>query len=158
MHLLELLILIIVILHGLKGGVFVIIIVNKKTKEVINNMGTNSAFPYGQMKDELIPHNPETEEIVRLHDNSILAKKIMSTDYKWKFNDDETDIIDIETQSEKDEKELAKQKTLKQKELKELESNIADILFDVIEQNNLEVSAKIKSLIDKRKQLKQEIE
>lgn len=63
-----------------------IIIIDKNTKKVINNMGTNSMFPEGNIPIEL----KENEACVRTHDDSDLAKKIMSA-HKYDFVFDEDD-------------------------------------------------------------------
>lgn len=57
------------------------IIINKLTKKVINNMGTNSMFPAGF--DIEVGDN---EELIKVNDNSQLAKDIMElSDYDLVF-------------------------------------------------------------------------
>lgn len=62
-----------------------LIILDKKTKVVKENMGTNSKFPDGN-----IPNlNPKENELfIRIHDNSDIAKQIMSAyDYELVLNE-----------------------------------------------------------------------
>jgi hypothetical protein len=57
---------------GVKEDIMLIII-DKNTKKVINNMGTNSAFPDGNIPNVVLKEN---EQAIRIHDNSELAQKI----------------------------------------------------------------------------------
>lgn len=50
-----------------------LIIMDERTKKVLNNLGTNSLYPDGNLP---IKEN-ENEIYIRLHDDSVFAKKIM---------------------------------------------------------------------------------
>ena len=52
-----------------------VIIIDKNTKKVINNMGTNSSYPDGNIPGIVLQEN---EDLVFLHDESDEAKSILS--------------------------------------------------------------------------------
>ena len=52
-----------------------LIVIDKATKRLVNNMGTNSLYPDGNIPGFKVKCN---EYVIRLHDESELAKKIMS--------------------------------------------------------------------------------
>ena len=131
-----------------------IIIVNKETKEIINNMGTNSAFPKGDIE---VNFDSETEEVVRLHDKSELAQKILKEKKKFKFNEDCSDIVITETEEETLEKNKVKQKQGILKELAQLDKEIPRIIEDIIEHTNYTPHESKQSIIDKKKQLRQQL-
>ncbi len=69
-----------------------LIIIDKNTKQVINNLGTNLLYPDGNVPNANISEN---EEAIRIHDNSELANKINSALlYDFVF-DDEGNVVDI---------------------------------------------------------------
>lgn len=62
-----------------------ILIKDKVTGKIINNMGTNSMFPDGNIPN--LPSLPEGHEYVRIHDHSDEAKDIM-TAYDYEISSD----------------------------------------------------------------------
>ena len=68
-----------------------LLVLDKETKEVIFNSGTNSAFPMG------VPYNPQPNELVfRFDDSSELAMKALKTgNFKVVLNE-EDELVDIE--------------------------------------------------------------
>lgn len=134
-----------------------IIIINKATKEIINNMGTNSAFPDGDIPNVTCKEN---EEIVRLHDDSELVKKILNTRYRYKLNDTLDDIIITETQEEIDEKERQKQINEIKKELKQLDLEIPRIVEDMLKHsafNGFMLSERKQEIIDRKEFLRNQL-
>jgi len=125
-----------------------VIIYDKKTFAILNNLGTNSAFPEGNLN---VNYDKEKEEVLRIHDNSNLAKKILKANYRFKLNNDLTDIEDIETEEEKSEKLKAKKEKQelieKVNKRNEIQAKMIDILLDVIESNNLKVSEDTEKLL-----------
>jgi hypothetical protein len=51
-----------------------ILIIDSTTKKVLDNMGTNSAFPDGNILN--LPELPEGKEYIRVHDASEIAHSI----------------------------------------------------------------------------------
>jgi len=131
-----------------------ITIINKKTKEIINNMGTNSAFPDGNIPNITCK---KTEEIIRIHDKSELAKKIMNETRKFKFNDTKDDIIITETEEETKGKESKKQKQTILNELSQLDNEIPRIIEDLIEHTNFIPHTDKQKIIDRKKYLRGEL-
>lgn len=76
-----------------------LLIIDKQTKKIIENMGTNSLFPCGNLPN--LPELPKCQEYKKVHDDSELAKKIMeSCDCEVVFGiiDEEETIHEIEEQ------------------------------------------------------------
>ena len=137
------------------GGIPVmVIIIDKVTGIPEINHGTNSAYPDGGIPNIV---SEEGQEIVRIHDESPLAQQIQEAKYKWKFNQDRTEILDIETQQEKDEKEQELIRRTKLKRfLKIREENL--LLFKLIDFNpDLNIPPIIQALKAEYEQLKQEV-
>ena len=135
-----------------------IIIINKKTKKIINNMGTNSAFPDGNIPN--IRCN-ENEEIIKMHDNSDLAKKILQASRNFKFNDDFTDII---VDAETDEQIKQNQIQALRRQLQEMDKKIMDNLpiidkiLPFLIELGLEITPKQAEFLSRRELIKQELE
>lgn len=142
-----------------------VIIIDKSTKAIKQNMGTNSVFPGGNIPNVTCA---EDEEIVRIHDNSELAKKIMAEKRSFKFNSDCSDIeytdTDEEYQTKVDEKNKAKEKQQILTELASLDAQVPRIIEDMLEhlafkgflphQNSLDVILRKQTLRAKFKELK----
>lgn len=80
-------------LSNFREGETMIIVIDKETKEIKNNMGTNSLFPTGGVPN-LKPK--ENEMFIKIHDDSVFAELIMSAyDYELILdeNNDVTNVI-----------------------------------------------------------------
>lgn len=69
-----------------------LIVLDKTSKKIINNMGTNSLYPDGKLPNA---HPRENEFFIRLHDDSEFAKLILTSfDYELVL-DENNSVIDV---------------------------------------------------------------
>jgi hypothetical protein len=77
-----------------------LVVIDKTTKKVLNNMGTNSAYPDGNLSYEA----KENEQLVKIHDDSDLSKTIQTAyDYDLVLDSEGncTDVIIHKTLAQK---------------------------------------------------------
>lgn len=139
-----------------------IIVYDKANKKVINNMGTNSAFPDGIIPN--LPELPSGQVYIRLYDNSDDVKNIMSASAYEVELDDKNELkcivitktkeqarIDYEASNEYKKKQILK-------ELVELDIEIPRIVEDIIEQGKFIVHQNKTHKINRKKELRQELQ
>jgi hypothetical protein len=133
-----------------------LIIGDKKTKNIINNMGTNSKFPDGNIPNVIIGSN---ELAVRIPDNSDMAKKIMSAGkYDLVFDGDvlvSVQVIKTKAQFQKElEESVEFQKKKIQDELSKLDLTIPRIMEDIVEQGKFKIHETTQKAMDRKKELR----
>lgn len=134
-----------------------VIIIDKNTKQVINNQGGNVLYPDGNIPYlELL----ENEEAVKIHDNSELANKINSAlSYELVF-DENGIVVDANVTKTlaqyKQEQESSNEYLIQQikNELATLDSVVPRLLEDIIEQGNFTIHQSKIDIINQKKQLR----
>lgn len=139
-----------------------LIVYDTINQKVVDNMGTNSAFPDGNIPN--ISELPKNQIYVRVHDNSELAEKINSAkDYDFVF-DDNGDVLDVNVIKTKEQAKQEYESSTEAirhnilKELQTLDIEIPRIVEDIIEQGNFKIHQSKIDKINRKKELRLQLQ
>jgi hypothetical protein len=137
-----------------------LLIIDKNTKKVISNNGTNSRFPDGNIPNVELK---DSEEALRIHDNSEIAQKIMTANKFDLVFDGETlvDINVLKTNERAVAEHAQSNEAKKEKinaELKELDIEIPRIVEDIIEQGKFNIHASKMENVNRKKELRRQLQ
>jgi hypothetical protein len=133
-----------------------LIIIDKNTKQVISNHGTNSLFPDGNIPGIELGEN---EEAIRIPDNSEQAKIIMDAS-EFHF-DENTNVVVTktleQTRQEYEQTNEFKSQQILQK-LNELDKIVPRIVEDIVSQGNFNLHQSKIDVIEQKQILRQQLQ
>ncbi len=137
-----------------------LIIIDKITKKIIENHGTNNLYPCGNIPNIELKDNEET---VRIHDDSELAQEILSAyDYELVIGENGIEGVKVNKTLDQFRREFnispAFLMSEIKKELSELDLIVPRIIEDIISQANITIPQSKLDVIARKQELRQQLQ